>query len=228
MKEIKEHQYIKDNKVFNKDIYEIYEYLGWKIHLESFDKNKGIDVFAVPKQFEHLLDMYNVCFADEIAERNNIPIIEISHPDGSLEEVYEWEYLAFGIDDNFVGFDNTDVSSILNFICNEIYERKINPYFFSTGIKHDNQKPKIIVLKQIYKYEKHTNISKRQRGFKHTAWATMVKERDQKCVECNSTNDLHAHHIKQYKQYPELKYDVSNGVTLCAVCHRKYHKKYGR
>lgn len=55
-------------------------------------------------------------------------------------------------------------------------------------------------------------------------WVKAVKDRDGwKCVECSSTDRLHAHHIKRWKDYPELRYEVSNGVTLCHPCHEKAH-----
>lgn len=32
---------------------------------------------------------------------------------------------------------------------------------------------------------------------------------------------LEAHHIKSWKNYPKLRYKVSNGKTLCYECHHK-------
>lgn len=57
-------------------------------------------------------------------------------------------------------------------------------------------------------------------------WSKQVRERDNHtCVECGATERLHAHHIKRWKDYPELRYDLENGVTLCYQCHEKAHGK---
>lgn len=59
-------------------------------------------------------------------------------------------------------------------------------------------------------------------------WRKMVYERDQyKCVKYGSKNKLNAHHIKSWKYYPDLRYNINNGITLCEKCHIEVHKKYG-
>lgn len=53
-------------------------------------------------------------------------------------------------------------------------------------------------------------------------WRESVLKRDgYKCVWCASEFDLHADHIKPKSIYPDLAYDVANGRTLCAPCHRQ-------
>jgi hypothetical protein len=60
-----------------------------------------------------------------------------------------------------------------------------------------------------------------------------------KCVICGikrkrikngrgKNNNLTVHHKKSWKDYPELRYDINNGVTLCKGCHSRVHnpKKY--
>jgi hypothetical protein len=43
------------------------------------------------------------------------------------------------------------------------------------------------------------------------------------CAHCGVTKNLHCHHIKGFRAYPELRYDVDNGIVLCSSCHQKLH-----
>lgn len=36
-----------------------------------------------------------------------------------------------------------------------------------------------------------------------------------------------AHHIKHKEDHPELAFDVTNGMALCAKCHNKMHPEKG-
>ena len=56
-------------------------------------------------------------------------------------------------------------------------------------------------------------------------WSKAVRSRDGKCLHCGSLSDLHAHHVKPKSTHPELKYELSNGVTLCYRCHKQEHEK---
>jgi 5-methylcytosine-specific restriction endonuclease McrA len=45
------------------------------------------------------------------------------------------------------------------------------------------------------------------------------------CQKCKYHGPkLHAHHIKAWAEYPELRYDPSNGITLCHDCHHAEHR----
>lgn len=59
-----------------------------------------------------------------------------------------------------------------------------------------------------------------------TEWRINVFKRDNyTCQHCNFNNDLHAHHIKSFADYPDNRYDINNGLTLCVECHGKVHGK---
>lgn len=66
--------------------------------------------------------------------------------------------------------------------------------------------------------------ARERRSYKAKMWRNAVKARDgHKCVDCGSTNRLHAHHIRSWKDAPELRFELSNGKTLCVICHQKTH-----
>lgn len=58
-----------------------------------------------------------------------------------------------------------------------------------------------------------------------SAWARKVISRDSAtCQKCGATGvELHAHHIKDHKSHPELRWKLDNGITVCAPCHWKIH-----
>ena len=59
-------------------------------------------------------------------------------------------------------------------------------------------------------------------------WRRAVYVRDNyKCVKCGSKEKLNAHHLKSWTIYPELRYDINNGITLCEKCHIKLHQEKG-
>ncbi|MCF6256282.1 MAG: HNH endonuclease [Gammaproteobacteria bacterium] len=54
----------------------------------------------------------------------------------------------------------------------------------------------------------------------HTDWARMVVERDgYKCQKCGENTNLEAHHIWPQSWFPQFRYILKNGVTLCRQCH---------
>lgn len=60
-------------------------------------------------------------------------------------------------------------------------------------------------------------------------WRLAVYKKDYwTCQDCN-VKQKHpiAHHKKTWNDYPELRYDVNNGVTLCRSCHKKRHTEIG-
>lgn len=60
-------------------------------------------------------------------------------------------------------------------------------------------------------------------SFEYRNWKKEVFERDDfTCQICNQIGtNLEAHHIKQFALYPELRFEIDNGVTLCKNCHKE-------
>ena len=61
-------------------------------------------------------------------------------------------------------------------------------------------------------------------------WRESVFARDNfTCKKCGLVGAyLHAHHINNFADYPELRTSISNGITFCKNCHNKFHKIYGK
>ena len=55
-------------------------------------------------------------------------------------------------------------------------------------------------------------------------WAKDIKTRDNwQCRECGDNKKLHAHHLYPRAVFPEIRYNINNGITLCSKCHKKIH-----
>lgn len=57
-------------------------------------------------------------------------------------------------------------------------------------------------------------------------WRKQVFQRDSyQCQLCGNDEggNLTAHHTKPADQYPELRYDLANGMTVCELCHSQIH-----
>ena len=53
-------------------------------------------------------------------------------------------------------------------------------------------------------------------------WRKSVFERDNYiCIWCGKNGGVEADHIKPFSLFPELRFAIDNGRTLCKECHRK-------
>lgn len=61
----------------------------------------------------------------------------------------------------------------------------------------------------------------------YISWRTRVFERDRyTCAICGQVGgELNAHHIRPFKDFPDLRLELDNGVTLCKACHKRVHKE---
>lgn len=63
----------------------------------------------------------------------------------------------------------------------------------------------------------------------YNRWRAAILERDNStCQSCGSMNDIVVHHIIDWKKSVELRFDVTNGITLCRPCHGKHHYPKGK
>lgn len=73
-----------------------------------------------------------------------------------------------------------------------------------------------------------TPLHRRIREFKrYKRWRKIVFERDDYICqnpECQKRGDhLQAHHIFAFAKYPELRFDINNGLTSCIDCHKEVY-----
>ena len=69
-----------------------------------------------------------------------------------------------------------------------------------------------------------SSINKKIRAsIEYREWKISVFIRDNRtCLLCGyKGNKIEADHIKPFSLFPELRFDINNGRTLCQECHRK-------
>lgn len=69
--------------------------------------------------------------------------------------------------------------------------------------------------------EKEDRICQEYRNFRD-----IVLSRDMGiCQRCGKKGKgMNVHHIKSFKEYPTLRFDPDNGITLCNKCHKEVHR----
>ena len=103
---------------------------------------------------------------------------------------------------------NRDTYKFCSRRCSGLYNRGENASNWKGGISTEN-----MLIRKRYEY---------------INWRKSVFERDnytcQKCG-CRSGNgkrvNLEADHVLPFAYFPELRFDISNGITLCKECHKK-------
>lgn len=73
----------------------------------------------------------------------------------------------------------------------------------------------------------------RRRGVVYNRWKLRVKQRDKyECKICKTNvkgyRKANIHHLESFTENEKLRTKMSNGITLCPVCHKLFHDQYGR
>ena len=125
---------------------------------------------------------------------------------------------------------------------------KLKPWFKGKPltVEHkENVRKSLLGIKRSESFKK--EISERMKGEKNHAWKggitpinekirasleyklwreSVFKRDNWKCQICgdNRGGNLQANHIKLFSTYPDLRFDIKNGITLCKICHSKIRK----
>ena len=72
-------------------------------------------------------------------------------------------------------------------------------------------------------------IRKLRKSKYNRIWVKEVKEKyNYTCDVCGSKENLHSHHLYNWADYPDYRFELDNGVCLCKKCHFEFHKIYGK
>lgn len=68
-----------------------------------------------------------------------------------------------------------------------------------------------------------------RRSAEYRDWRKAVYVRDEyTCRICGRRGGhLHAHHLNSFTAFPDLRYELANGVTLCSEHHVEFHRQFG-
>jgi hypothetical protein len=112
--------------------------------------------------------------------------------------------------------------------CNKEYKGTRNSHYCSKACLKEHRK--IIMVGENnpnWKGGVKTPNQVGRNNIEHNEWIKAVFKRDNyTCQKCNQVGwELNAHHIKPWAKYKNLRYVLSNGLTLCKKCHKEVHRK---
>jgi len=99
------------------------------------------------------------------------------------------------------------------------------------GKQHDQETKKLMALHRTgsqnanWKGGITEGIRLFRKSNRYQQWRKEVLEKTGYVCELCDRKANNAHHIKPIKQFPELRFELNNGMALCPDCHRKIHRK---
>ena len=120
----------------------------------------------------------------------------------------------------------------LNVICSQNHHTQISYNKFKSGRRCN--KCSLVNRSGARHYNFNSNLTEEIRNKKRDVkevvqWRKEVFKKDNfHCRKCGIKNkSLNAHHIHNWADYPQLRFNVDNGITLCLKCHNLFHLTYG-
>lgn len=94
-------------------------------------------------------------------------------------------------------------------------------FVYPSGEEHHNYNPDITDEDRMARRQPFDN--------KVGKWRNNVFARDDyTCNLCRQIGGtLNAHHLNSWDSFPEERFDIDNGITLCEDCHKAFHVEYG-
>ena len=132
--------------------------------------------------------------------------------------------------DPFEVFENNiycgDCAFKIGIIKDDAYIKKYLYFLFTDKLRVFSKDGKIYITSGKFPWERKSSDRNTK---EYSEWRESVYKRDKyTCQICKKVGgNLNAHHIKEYAKFPELRFEIDNGITLCEECHRKIHKKGG-
>lgn len=183
------------------------------------------------KAKESVIDTYgceNVFQLDEVKEKiskTNIEKYGVKNPFQSeeiKEKIYNLNYEKYGCK---IQTQSEDAKERMRNMCIEKYGI---PYMPQLNIAHKkgSENPR-------WKGGAEVNGLYRS-TYEYKDWRNIVLKRDYYTCKCCGIKSgigkrviLHVHHIFNFADNFDLKYDVDNGICLCKECHKNFHRIYG-
>ena len=111
-----------------------------------------------------------------------------------------------------------------------VFEYCINGKYPQGLEKEDSMMFKLITGFYIDKDLSNFDKIMERRSAAYQEWRKSVFKRDDYTCQCcgSKGGKLNAHHLKSFADYPDLRFDVDNGVTLCESCHKSFHGRRRR
>ena len=120
-----------------------------------------------------------------------------------------------------------DCAFIKGYIPDQEYIKKYLYWIALDGVRATVHDGKIYYTAFNMKFPFETGTQGDRKIPQYNEWRSKVFQRDGfKCQSCGKIGGrLNAHHIKPFAKYPELRFEIDNGITLCERCHKKLHRK---